>query len=182
MKKVYLTGKYGSKIGNYALVDDDVYEEINKYKWFVAYDKYNYYAVRTSNVINNKRKAIYMHRRIWELKNGQIPNHYYIDHIDGNGLDNRIKNLRLVTHQQNHFNQKLGKNWSSKYKGVSWHKQHKKWRASIVISYKRIHLGYFDNEIDAAIAYDKAALIYHKEYANLNFPEKLNEYLKDLNV
>ena len=59
----------------------------------------------------------------------------------------------------------------SKYKGVHWHKNHRKWLARITFEKNTIHLGYFRNEIEAAKAYDEAAKKYHGEFASLNFPE-----------
>jgi len=59
----------------------------------------------------------------------------------------------------------------SKYKGVHWHKLHKKWAARITFERKQIHLGYFLSEIEAAKAYDRAAIKYHGEFAYLNFPD-----------
>ena len=87
------------------------------------------------------------------------------DHINGNKLDNRAANLRVCTHQQNQFNKAAQVNNVSGYKGVSWNKWAGKWRASIGYNKKQIHLGYFDNKLDAAAAYVSAALAYHKEYA-----------------
>ena len=101
----------------------------------------------------------------------------HVDHINGNGLDNRRSNLRISSNAQNSANTgKQRGNYSSQYKGVCWLKKQKKWWAyigsckagSIV---KRTYLGKFDDEEQAARAYDKAALKYYGEFANLNFPK-----------
>ena len=101
-----------------------------------------------------------------ELRSGE-----YVDHINGDKTDNRRENLRLATNTQNNAN--VGKRkgtYSSEYKGVSWYKPTKKWRARIVVNYKTIHLGLFPDEMDAASAYDEAAMEYFGDFANLNFP------------
>ena len=77
-----------------------------------------------------------------------------IDHVDGDKLNNRIENLRLVTHQQNHFNR-------TKARGYSWYKPYKKWVAYIRLDGKLKHLGYFETEQDARKAYQNAKKIYH---------------------
>jgi hypothetical protein len=96
----------------------------------------------------------------------------FVDHINGNGLDNRKSNLRICTHQQNCENSRKRKKSFSKYKGVYWSKNAKKWVAQITIDGKSKHLGYFELEEDAAAAYDKAAVKYFGEFACLNFRRK----------
>lgn len=93
----------------------------------------------------------------------------YVDHSDGNKQNNNVKNLRMATKKQNQHNRKGTKNSSSKYKGVSWNKQHKKWAVRIYVNNKNKHLGYFDVEDEAGKAYDFYAKNYHKKFANLNF-------------
>jgi hypothetical protein len=110
-----------------------------------------------------------MHREIL-----RPPGHLVVDHINHNGLDNRKANLRHATRAQNNFNRLIiiREDSSSKYKGVSWRKRKKKWRARICINGERKHIGYFKDEIHAAKAYDKAAKKYHGEFASLNFPDE----------
>lgn len=92
-----------------------------------------------------------------------------IDHEDRNKLNNQRSNLRTATSSQNKANVEkyVG---DSQYKGVSWHKHANKWVAQIHKDYKHIHIGYFENELDAAFAYDKEAQRLFGPYANLNFP------------
>ena len=142
-----------------ALVDDEDYERLNEYKWNLAKP---YYA-STNIYINNERTMKRMHLLILDGIKGKE-----IDHIDGNGLNNQKNNLRLVNRSQNCMNRNKRKNCSSKYKGVSWDKNEKKWRVHICINKKIKYLGRFENEIKAANAYNKAAKELFNEYANLN--------------
>ena len=86
------------------------------------------------------------HRVIWESVFGPIPKGMQVDHINGDKKDNRLNNLRLVTPQQNQYNR-------ANTKGFTWCKQAGKWKAAIMCNYKHIHLGYYDNIIDARAAY-----------------------------
>jgi len=109
-----------------------------------------------------------MHRVIMRAPKGVM-----CDHRNHNGLDNRKSNLRLCTSAQNQYNKKPKKDCASKYKGVVRRKDCKKWRAKIGFKGKRIHLGYFDDEMDAAMAYDDKAIELFGEFAYLNFPERI---------
>lgn len=157
MKKIKLTQ------GKYALVDDEDFDELNKHKWFARYDKCmeGYYAL--CHLKDEKRTMVYMHRIIMNAPKG-----VEVDHINHDTLDNRKENLRLCTHSQNLMNQIQHKLFSSKYKGVSWHKGNKRWISRIMINKKQINLGCFDNEEESAKAYDKKAKEAFGEYALLN--------------
>lgn len=108
-----------------------------------------------------------MHRVILEYYGKEIEN-IGTDHKNGNGLDNQKHNLRIANKQQNNFNQKSYNNSSSKFKGITWDKESKRWRANITVSGKYIYLGRFNDEIEAAQAYNNAALKYQGEFARLN--------------
>jgi len=108
-----------------------------------------------------------MHPELIEVGEGLL-----IDHINQDGMDNRRANLRAVTYSQNMYHRrKRSGAKQSKYKGIYWRKKNRKWQVQITFEKKRIHVGYFRSEIDAAKAYDRAARKYHGEFASLNFPE-----------
>lgn len=149
-----------------ALVDDDDFAVLSKRKWTYSPLGYAY----TCTMKNYKKTTHYLHRVIMEADKGQI-----VDHINGNGLDNRRSNLRIGTQRQNLANIKMSPKNTSGYKGVI--KGRKKWIAQIYfrINGKRnnIYIGAFDNPIDAAKAYDKKAIELHGEFARPNFPRRV---------
>ena len=102
-----------------------------------------------------------------------IPNHDekpFVDHKNGDRTDNRVENLRWCTSSENNRNRKKGEGTTSQYKGVYWNKNMNKWRVHIKMNGQK-HIGYFDDEEEAAMAYDDAAHKHFGEYAKLNFPE-----------
>jgi hypothetical protein len=158
MKEIKLTQ------GKVALVDDADFEWLNQWKWFAFFNGYGqYYAARNEKTFLGRR-LIFMHRVIMNTPRGMD-----VDHINMDGLNDTHANLRNCTHSQNIQNGKKRSNNSSGYKGVSWHKHHKKWYAKININGKHTPLGYFSNPEDAAHAYDEAAKKYHGEFARTNF-------------
>lgn len=144
--------------GKFAIVDDEDFDRVSKYKWYCSY--YGY-AVRTVRQKNGKRGMIWLHKFVLKTKS-------IVDHINGDPLDNRKSNLRKCSNRENTRNTKVRKNSQTGFKGVSWHKQIKKYRAFIKVNYKQIHLGTFNCKIEAAKAYNKAAIKYHGDFAKLN--------------
>lgn len=142
-----------------ALVDDADYDRLSKYKWHCRKENTTTYP-RTNIVVNGKPKPVLMHQLLndWALT----------DHINGNGLDNQRKNLRPATVQQNNRNARKQEGTTSQYKGVCWRKDKKKWNAYIMVDRKRLHLGYFTDEKEAAKAYDAAAKKHFGDFANFN--------------
>ena len=110
----------------------------------------------------NKETKLMLHRAIL----GEVE--YFVDHINGNKLDNRKCNLRQATKNQNEHNTPMRATNTSGYKGVSWAKQNKKWQAQITVNSKHKHLGFHTTKEAAARAYNRAALEYHGEFAYLN--------------
>jgi hypothetical protein len=153
MKTIQLTK------GQVALVDDEDYLWLNQWKWHThkGYSK-NY--ARRFDYSQGKKIGIFMHSFILKMTNSKFMG----DHENGNGLDNQRHNLRIATKSQNAKNKTSAKNSSSKYLGVSWHKIKKKW--TVIIN--NVYIGDYKNEIEAALAYNEAAKIHHKEFANLN--------------
>jgi len=150
-------------------VDPERYEELAKYKWHVSWNQGGIYAVRLVRAKKGskvRQKVVRMHRVVLKPPEGK-----FIDHINHNGLDNRIANLRIATMRQNNWNARKRRcNCSSKYKGVSRSKGEKKWRARITFNGRSILIGEFDTEKEAGMAYDARARQLFGDYASLNVP------------
>lgn len=168
MKEIPLTR------GKVALVDDQDFERVNQYSWrYIETGKMRKpYAVchriKTETRFGTLRSML-LHSFILDAKVGE-----YVDHKDGNGLNNTRDNLRVCTQSQNlanSFKSKTGKR-TSQFKGVRLRKDNHKYSAQIVVNDKYIHLGFFTDEIIAAKAYDEAAFNNFGEFARLNFPRE----------
>ncbi|MDE5116453.1 MAG: AP2 domain-containing protein [Trichodesmium sp. St2_bin2_1] len=144
--------------GQIVIVDEQDYEELSKYKWYLI----DGFAARTIKK-DDKRTTIYMHRVIMDAPMGVS-----VYHINHNKLDNQRKNLRLVKGSARMHRRPSVKH-SSKYRGVYWCKDKRKWIAEIKVYKKQIRLGRFEVEKDAAIAYDEAARKYYGSLARTNF-------------
>jgi hypothetical protein len=151
-------------MGQFAIVDADIFEILDTYNWAAQYSKSSdtFYAYRF--VGNESRRYISMHREIMGVSDAEL----VIDHINHNGLDNRKVNLRVCTNTENLMNRRPNKNTTSKYVGVSFCKKGQKWLARIKVDSKAINLGYYKTEIEAALARDAAARKYFGEFANIN--------------
>jgi hypothetical protein len=148
MKKIKLTN------GMIAKIDDEDFEKVSAYNW-------NYkdtgYARTTS------RPHILMHHFIMGKIEGKV-----IDHIDRDKLNNQKSNLRFCSQSQNSINKDKKKKCSSKYKGVIWKERLGKWECRIKKNKKLYYLGLFENEIEAALQYNKKAIELYGEFAFLN--------------
>ena len=148
-----------------AVVDDEDYEVCVRHNWFLAKRRNLTYAY---TIINNKQ--VFLHQLILPSENPNLT----VDHKDGDGLNNQKFNLRLATGSQQIANQKKRQieNCSSKYKGVCFRKDTQRWTSGIKVNYRRINLGCFGSEEDAAKAYNRAAVKYFGDFANLNIIEQ----------
>ena len=144
------------------LIDEDIFHEIIKYKWQI--DKQNYIRCKI------KDKSTRLHRFILNYTGDD-----YVDHINGNKLDNRRVNLRVATVIQNNMNKKSTDGSSSQYIGVSFNKRENKWIARITVDGKLKYLGSFSCEIEAAKVRDIATKIYYNNFGRLNFQENLSK-------
>ena len=152
----------------YAKVDPGDYERLRGYEWLARKGRNSFYALRrAARGKGGKEGIIYMHREVIEVGEGEV-----VDHINHDGLDNRGENLRAATASQNMCHRKKRSGAThSKYKGIYRRKKIGKWQAQITFEKKRICLGHFGDEIEAAEAYDRAAMKYHGDFASLNFPD-----------
>lgn len=150
--------------GEFAIIDPEDFDRVSKLTWHLLDQKIiSKYAI-TNIKINGKNTTMRMHRFIMNAHES-----IKYDHINGNGLDNRKSNLRVCTPSQNTMNAPPQRNGTSKFKGVFWDNQKNKWACKIKFNGKSIHIGFYNNEIDAAKAYDLNAIEYFKNFARPNF-------------
>lgn len=156
MKEIILTQ------GKVALVDDEDYEELIKYKWYAwrSQKSRTFYARRCDGMY----KKVYMHRQILGLNKTRRQG----EHIDHNGLNNTRSNLRISTQAQNVYNLPHRVKSSSPYKGVSINKLNKNWRVQIKKEGKKVFDGSFKTAEEAALAYNEQAVKIFGEFAYLN--------------
>ena len=111
-------------------------------------------SVHGYRVIRIGRKSVRACRLAWFMSHGEWPNGE-IDHINGNRLDDRIENLRVVDRAGNSQNKRSAQanNKSSGFLGVTWNKQHMRWQSKIMANKKMHHVGYFDTPEEAHAAY-----------------------------
>ena len=146
-------------------IDTEVYDLIKGHRWsaYKAIAGKTYYAKTAIRKPDGQQTTIYIQHFV-------LPDAKEIDHKDGNGLNNRKENLRSATHSQNMMNRKKINNTTSRFIGVHWREDVKKFRAYISINKKRVDLGHFKDEVEAAKRYDEKAKELHGEFAQLNFP------------
>jgi len=159
----------------YICIIDDIDQDLANQNWIAwTHDNRPGLVYAYGYTPRPNRKTIQMHRIILSrMLNRELSPKEHCDHIDGNGLNNTRANLRLSVKHGNHKNaSKKDKTTSSLYKGVHWYKAMNVWRAKIQCDNTSHHLGNFENEIDAAKAYDKAAKQLHGKFAKLNFPDE----------
>ncbi len=145
--------------GFFALVDASDYAWLSKYTWRVTGGYSSYACTKIAH------KTVYMHRLIMNPPPGQV-----VDHHNHNRWDNRRSNLRICSQAQNLQNRRKSRG-TSIFKGVFWHTRRRKWLAVIGYQGKTLQIGFFDDEVEAARAYDRKARELFGAYACLNFPE-----------
>lgn len=154
--------------GKWSGVDYDDAARVFEHKWQAVKDGRVWYAQATVN-----GTTIRMHRFVLRAPKGS-----QVDHRNGHGLDNRRENLRYATYTQNHANQQKTRG-TSRYKGVWWAAHVEKWGAQVHVNNRGKHLGYFDDEKKAALAYDRAAVESWGEFARCNFPRATDRHFRE---
>lgn len=157
--------------GEMVILDATDYKIVKHFVWRgqqYAGRGFTYAVGSIRNLKSGKYTPVAMHRLILGATAKE-----HVDHKNGNGLDNRRGNLRLCSIAENVRNQHARRG-VSRYKGVTWCKQTKKWYARIKRDRRSYYLGRFSSERTAALAYDQAALRLHEDFANLNFPSSEN--------
>lgn len=149
MMEIYLTRE------KVAIVDDEDYQRLSEYHWCAHKDQRGYFYANRARWENGNKIQIIMHR---DIMGCQLNDRNIVDHINGNTLDNRKANLRIVTRRQNSQNRHKPK--SSSYVGVYYHKESKKWRSQIMVSGRMLHLGCFEDEFAAFQSYVVANTIF----------------------
>lgn len=156
-----MTKKIPLTQGKFAIVDDGDYEELSQYKWYFHAEGKTGYAIRQIRLSSGKWSSVKMHRQIMEA----TPENE-IDHIDGNGINNRRSNLRFCSRSENMRNISVRKDSLTGYKCVA--RSGRKWYAYISVNGRRQYLGIFPNRELAALAYNQAAIKYRGDFARLN--------------
>lgn len=141
----------------FAIIDDEDYDRVNSLVWYIAPNNRV-----VSELINGKR--ILLSRFILNVTDLSLD----VDHKFHSLLDHRKSELRICTMSQNHLNSLKQKNVSSKYKGVYWSKHKNKWHAQVRYQKKNYHLGYFNNEEDAAKAVNEFYRLHDPEFRIFN--------------
>jgi hypothetical protein len=146
--------------GMYASVDAADYEWLSRYHWTLFSGGY---AARR----NENGKWILMHREIMQPPEGMV-----VDHLDRNKANNCRVNLHVCTPAENQHNRAKRLGTSSQFRGVSYIRRFGKYRAGFQFNGRPMFLGYFDDEVEAARAYDHRAVEYCGPFARVNFPEE----------
>jgi len=150
--------------GFVALVDDEDYDRV------MAAGSWRTLSGRCGLMYARRHVRVDGRRVVDEVLHRFLTGWPLVDHINGDGLDNRRANLRPATTSQNLANRRIQCNNRSGFKGVGWHTSTGKWRSRIVVDGKRFNLGAFTTPEAAALAYDAAARELHGEFACVNFP------------
>ena len=143
--------------GQFAVVDDKDYDAVAQFRWRAIKNRYTYYAMRDV-MRDGRRSSQYMHTLIAGFNQ--------TDHRNGNGLDNRRRNLRPASNAENHRNARRSTANTSGYKGIDWEKRRSKWRVRVRDGRRQVTIGRYDDLADAVTARREAAARLHGEFAN----------------
>jgi hypothetical protein len=163
MKKISLSGKNKNLV---CLVDDEDYESLSKYRWYLSRKGY---AQRNRRYVNKipDRLPVQMHTMIIGNKDGLV-----IDHVNNNKLDNRRSNLRHISNTENIRRRGVQKNSKTGFKGVYFCKtkglKSTRYLSYIRVDKKLLFVGYFANKEEAAKAYNEASKKHHGEHGYQN--------------
>lgn len=147
--------------GYETVIDKSSLPLVEGYNWYTSVRPRAFYAVRSDHD-GQKLKTTLMHRVIMGDPQG-----LEVDHINSDGLNNRLENLRVVTKEQNQRNQRASYKNACGLKGVSWHKVTQKWQSQITVDRKNFHLGLFDTPEEAHAAYVEASKNMHGEFGRV---------------
>lgn len=138
------------------IIDIDDVDKVKEYRWYVSGTRHKYCTAKRKN-------KIILHRLIMGVTD-KDPKEVQVDHINGNTLDNRKCNLRIVNPHQNSMNKNKNNYGNNSHNGVHYLKRNKKWRAYITFNGEWIHLGLFETEEEAIKVRIEAEKKYFKEY------------------
>lgn len=155
--------------GYRAIVDDEDHARLAGFAWYAHEGRWGTYAYRTLPRSEGPRRNVSMHREILGLA-AAFEGGPFVDHANGDTLDNRRRNLRTCTTAENAANMRVHR--GRRFKGVSWHRASRRWRAYLRDDGRQISLGYYGTPEEAARAYDRAALATWGGFARLNFPDE----------
>lgn len=140
----------GSTIRGYVIVDKEDLEQLARHRWHMVTSRTNVYARRWERLPDGSEQYVWMHREIMSV--GNYDGTIEIDHRDGDGLNNQRSNLIISDRQRNGQTQRKIALASSQHRGVCWAKTTQKWQAQVRVGGKRIYLGQFATEDEAAEA------------------------------
>jgi len=155
--------------GGVAGVDDDDFEIVSTFRWTLHQNSPSRTRTTRYAIAHINGRRVYLHLFLWRLWGREpVP---VVDHEDGDGLHCTRLNLRAARVIDNNRNRGIIRSNTSGYKGVHWDELRGQWRARIATDARRLHLGYFDDAVEAARAYDRAAQEHHGAFAVLNLQQ-----------
>lgn len=153
--------------GTSFLVDKEDYDRVSRHRWHTNHEGY---VLRTVYIEKGRWEKVRLHRFLMNAPENKV-----VDHVNRDVLDNRKSNLRLASKMENVWNSGIRSTNTSGYKGVSYRKESKKWKAQINVNGKRVNLGHFESKHDAARMFNFWAKDLHGEFAWLNVIEEGGE-------